>query len=132
MKLSFNYRGSLLFVVLLAVIGTTTMIVGIGSTTSIQAWADVIEGTEGPDELVGTPEDDIIDSKGGRDENIGDTFIGDGSGNDVINSGEGTDFNSGDSFEGGTGSGNDVINSGEGMMRILETLSLVMALEMIL
>jgi Ca2+-binding RTX toxin-like protein len=88
------------------------MIVGIGSTTSIQAWADVIEGTEGPDELVGTPEDDIIDSKGGRDENHGDTFIGDGSGDDIIVSGEGSDFNSGDTFE-GQGSGDDIIVSGE-------------------
>jgi hypothetical protein len=29
-----------------------------------QAWADVIPGTEGPDELVGTPGDDLIDSIG--------------------------------------------------------------------
>jgi hypothetical protein len=45
---------------------------GIGSTSS-QAWADVIEGTEGPDEIVGTPEDDQIDSKGGRDLNTEET-----------------------------------------------------------
>jgi hypothetical protein len=31
----------------------------------------VFEGTEGPDRIVGTPEDDIIDSKGGHDENFG-------------------------------------------------------------
>ncbi len=110
MNLSFSYVSSLLFLAL-AVLGTTTMIVD-GSNGTSQAWADVIEGTEGPDEIVGTPEDDIIDSKGGRDENHGDTTIGDGSGNDVINSGEESDFNSGDTFI-GDGSGNDVINSGE-------------------
>src|SRR5918998_1408745 len=111
MNLSFSHMGSLLFLAL-AVLGTTTMIVG-GSNGTNQVWADVIEGTEGPDEIVGTPEDDIIDSKGGRDENHGDTTIGDGSGNDVINSGEGSDFNSGDSFK-GDGSGDDIIVSGEG------------------
>jgi|RhiMetStandDraft_4_1073278.scaffolds.fasta_scaffold231242_2 hypothetical protein len=36
----------------LAVVGTTTNMIA-GSIT--QAWADVIPGTEGPDELVGTP-----------------------------------------------------------------------------
>jgi Ca2+-binding RTX toxin-like protein len=81
----------------------------------------VIEGTEGPDVIVGTPEDDQIDSKGGNDRNFGDTFAGDGSGNYVINSGEGSDFNFGDTFAGedgdtlgGEGSGNDVILSGGG------------------
>jgi hypothetical protein len=49
MNLSFNYRGSWLFVVLVAVMGTTTMI-----ASSSQAWADVIEGTEGSDLIVGT------------------------------------------------------------------------------
>lgn len=32
------------------------MIAGIG--TPRQAWAEVFEGTEGPDEIVGTPGDD--------------------------------------------------------------------------
>jgi hypothetical protein len=58
MNLSFSYKGSLLLLVV-AVMGTT--IVG----TTSQAWADVIESTEGPDEIVGTPEADLIDSKGG-------------------------------------------------------------------
>jgi hypothetical protein len=60
MNLSFSFVGSLLFLVL-AVLGTMTIV---GSSTS-QAWADVIEGTEGPDVIVGTPEADLIDSKGG-------------------------------------------------------------------
>jgi hypothetical protein len=77
MNLSFSYAGSLLFLVL-AVVGTT-MIVG-GSIT--QAWADVIEGTEGPDVIVGTPGADIIDSKGSRDVNYGDTEFGQGSGDE--------------------------------------------------
>jgi hypothetical protein len=68
----FSYRGSWLFVVL-AVLGTTTMMIGIGSTT--QAWADVIEGTEGDDFIIGTLGDDQIDSKGGDDFNFGDTAI---------------------------------------------------------
>jgi hypothetical protein len=58
----FSYIFSILLLSL-GVIATTTL----GSTSGHnQAWADVIEGTEGPDEIVGTPEDDIIDSKGGR------------------------------------------------------------------
>lgn len=52
----------------LAVVGTTTTMIA-GSIT--QAWADVIPGTEGPDELVGTLGDDIIDSIGGDDDNFG-------------------------------------------------------------
>ena len=76
----------------LAVIATITMtMIGNGSTS--QAWADVFEGTEGPDRIVGTPGADLIDSKGGDDRNFGDTLFGDGSGDDVIVSGEGQDFN---------------------------------------
>jgi hypothetical protein len=85
MKAKFGYLNSLLFVVL-AVLGTMT-VVGAGSSTN-QVWADVIEGTEGSDTIVGTPLDDLIDSKGGKDDNLGDAFIGDGSGNDVIDSGD--------------------------------------------
>jgi Ca2+-binding RTX toxin-like protein len=44
---------------------------------------------------------------------IGDTVIGDGSGDDVILSGEGNDENVGDTHN-GQGSGNDIIVSGEG------------------
>jgi hypothetical protein len=94
-----------LFLGLGVVLGTTTTL---GSS---QAWADVFEGTERHDVIVGTLEDDQIDSKGGRDLNFGDTQVGDGSGDDVILSGEGDDFNRGDtSF--GNGSGNDIIFSG--------------------
>jgi Ca2+-binding RTX toxin-like protein len=108
-NLSLNYDGRLLlFLLALAATGTTIL----GSNSS-PVWADVIEGTEGPDAIVGTPVDDLIDSKGGDDINDGDTFIGNGFGHDVILSGEGNDFNSGDT-ELGDGSGNDVILSGEG------------------
>src|SRR5918997_1652985 len=106
---SFSYVGSLLFLTL-AVVGTTIVV---GSNSTNQAWADVVEGTEGPDFIVGTPEANLIDSKGGNDDNFGDTAIGDGSGNDVIDSGNGHDLNFGDTEE-GDGSGNDVINSGNG------------------
>jgi hypothetical protein len=93
MKAKFGYLNSLLFVAV-AVIATTTIAIGNSSTN--QAWADVIEGTEGPDFIVGTPGDDQIDSKGDNDRNFGDTFSGDGSGDDVIASGEGSDGNFGD------------------------------------
>lgn len=49
----------------------------------------------------------------GNDHNSGDTFQGDGSGDDKINSGKGDDVNFGDS-EHGTGSGNDKKNAGQG------------------
>ena len=108
-NLSLNYDGRLLlFLLVLAATGTTIL----GSNSS-PVWADVIEGTEGPDFIVGTPVDDLIDSKGGDDINEGDTELGDGSGHDVILSGEGNDFNSGDT-ELGDGFGHDVILSGEG------------------
>jgi hypothetical protein len=108
MKAKFSYMNSLLFLAL-AVLGTTT-ITGSSSITS-QAWADVFEGTEGPDEITGTPEDDLIDSKGRSDINNGDTFDGDGSGDDVIVSGEGDDDNFGDTVN-GESSGDDIIISG--------------------
>jgi Ca2+-binding RTX toxin-like protein len=108
-NLSLNYGGHLLlFLLALAATGTTIL----GSNSS-PVWADVIEGTEGPDFIIGTPVDDLIDSKGGDDINEGDTELGEGSGNDVILSGEGNDFNSGDT-ELGEGSGNDVIVSADG------------------
>jgi hypothetical protein len=108
MKAKFGYLNSLLFVAA-AVLGTMT----IAASNSSQAWADVIEGTEGNDFIVGTPEADLIDSKGGEDANFGDTFEGDGSGDDIIVSGEGVDDNSGDTGI-GDGSGDDIIASGEG------------------
>jgi Ca2+-binding RTX toxin-like protein len=112
MNLSFRYVGSLLSLVLAAIIGTTMMMAG-SSSISQQAWADVIEGTEGDDRIAGTPGDDIIDGKGGSDNNFGDTVEGDGSGDDVIVSGEGNDKNFGDS-QFNTGSGQDKIITGEG------------------
>ena len=90
-NLSLNYDGRLLlFLLALAATGTTIL----GSNSS-PVWADVIEGTEGPDAIVGTPVDDLIDSKGGDDINEEDTELGDGSGNDVILSGEGDDQSTG-------------------------------------
>ena len=107
---SFNYvRRWLLLFAALRTTGTTIL----GSSDSSQAWADVIEGTEGPDEIFGTLGDDIIDSKGGGDGNFGDRIRGDGSGDDVIVSGEGNNVNEGDTAI-GDGSGDDVITSGEG------------------
>ena len=57
----FTHIGSLLLLSL-AVIETTTSILGSINSTN-QAWADVIKGAEGPDDLVGTPEDDIVIAK---------------------------------------------------------------------
>jgi hypothetical protein len=99
--------GSLLFLAV-AVVGTTTII---GAGTTSQVWADVFEGTEGPDFIIGTPEDDIIDSKGGDDGNFGDALEDDGFGDDVIISGDGSDLNNGDTND-GDGFGDDVIISG--------------------
>jgi hypothetical protein len=110
MKAKIGYLNSLLFVAV-AVLGTTTIA---ASSSTSQVWADVFEGTEGPDFIIGTPGDDVIDSKGGDDRNYGDTsFFGDGSGDDIINSGEESDVNLGDTVD-GTGSGDDVIVSGDG------------------
>src|SRR5919108_215572 len=111
MRLELFPNGGSLFLLFLAVIGTMTTIVGGGGSS--QAWADVIEGTEGNDVIFGTPEADLIDSKGGIDQNFGDTHFRGGSGNDVILSGEGVDENWGDSFD-GDGTGDDVIVSEEG------------------
>ena len=86
---SFDYAGRLLLLAL-AVLGTT-----IASSGSSLVWADVLEDTEGPDFIIGTPGEDLIDSKGGDDINEGDTELGDGSGNDVILSGEGDDQSTG-------------------------------------
>jgi Ca2+-binding RTX toxin-like protein len=110
MNFSLDYGGRLLlFFVALAATGTT--MVGSGSSTN-QAWADVFEGTEGPDEIIGTPLDDLIDSKGGNDFNFGDALEGDGFGDDVIVSGEESDLNNGDTND-GDGFGDDVIVSGD-------------------
>jgi Ca2+-binding RTX toxin-like protein len=110
MNFSLNYGGRLLLFVALVATGTT--ILGSSSITN-QAWADVFEGTEGRDVIVGTPGADLIDSKGDTDENIGDTRRGQGSGNDVIFSGEGDDDTYGDTRR-GQGSGNDIIVTEQG------------------
>lgn len=68
----------------------------LGLTIGGQAWADKFEGTEGPDIIIGTPEEDEIDSKGGEDKNTGDSQFGNGYGDDRIDSGEGDDNNFGD------------------------------------
>jgi Ca2+-binding RTX toxin-like protein len=102
-NLSLNYDGRLLlFLLALAATGTTILV-----SNSSPVWADVIEGTEGPDAIVGTPVDDLIDSKGGDDINEGDTELGDGSGNDVILGGEGDDQSTGNG-------GRDIFVCGEG------------------
>jgi hypothetical protein len=124
MNLPFSYVGSLsLFFLALAATGTTVL----GSSTN-EVWADVFEGTEGRDVIVGTPADDIIDSKGSCDLNYGDTLSGEGSGHDVIDSGEGDDANYGDTSR-GEGSGHDVILSGKGDYTNREILLLVTVLE---
>jgi hypothetical protein len=66
MNLSLNYGGPLLL--FLALVATGTTILGNSST---QVWADVFEGTEGSDFIIGTLEDYLIDSKGGNDDNFG-------------------------------------------------------------
>ena len=109
MKAKFAYLNSLLLV-MVAVLGTTTIA---GSSSNSQAWADLIEGTDLNDSLVGTPGDDLINSKGGEDENIGDSENDDGFGNDIIFSGEGDDFSYGDTLD-NDAHGNDIIFSGEG------------------
>jgi Ca2+-binding RTX toxin-like protein len=91
MNFSLSYKDYLLFLAL-AVLGTM-IASSVGSSSLV--WADIIEGTEGPDFIIGTPVDDLIDSKGGDDFNSGDTELGDGSGNDVIVSGEGDDQSTG-------------------------------------
>ena len=109
MKAKFAYLNSLLLVMA----GSSGNDYYSGSSSNSQAWADLIEGTDLNDSLVGTPGDDLINSKGGEDENIGDSENDDGFGNDIIFSGEGDDLNYGDSQE-GEGFGNDIIVSGEG------------------
>jgi Ca2+-binding RTX toxin-like protein len=109
MKAKFAYLNSLLLV-MAAVLGTTTIA---GSSSNSQAWADLIEGTDLNDSLVGTPGDDLINSKGGEDENIGDSENDDGFGNDIIVSGEREDTNEGDASILEDSSGNDIIVSGE-------------------
>ena len=102
MNLSSRYVSSLLFLAV-AVAGTTM----IANSSIIQAWADVFEGTEGPDDIVGTLGDDTIDSKGDDDRNFGDTFSGQGSGDDVIVSGDGDDQSTGNG-------GRDIFVCGDG------------------
>ena len=62
-------------------------------TTSQAAWADVIEGAEADDFIVGTSVADIIDSKEDDDVNHGDSILDDSSEDKVILGGEESDFN---------------------------------------
>jgi hypothetical protein len=102
-NLSLNYDGRLLlFLLALAATGTTIL-----CSNRSPVWADVIEGTEGPDAIIGTPVDDLIDSKGGDDINEGDTELGDGFGHDVILSGDGDDQSTGNG-------GRDIFVCGDG------------------
>jgi hypothetical protein len=68
------------------------MMAGTG-TTSQAAWADMIEGAEADDFIVGTSVADIIGSKVDNDVNHGDSILDDGSGDEVILGGEESDFN---------------------------------------
>lgn len=72
-----------------------------------------ITGTGGPDEIEGTPEDDVICARGGDDE------ISAGSGRDVILAGAGDDEVSGGrgSDRIGAGFGDDVLRTGDGVAR---------------
>ena len=67
----------------------------------------MFEGDDGPDVIVGTPLDDMIDSKGDTDVAYGDTRSGQGSGDDIIASGEEDDTNTGNG-------GADIFACGEG------------------
>src|SRR5215217_7122385 len=100
---------SIIIVIAIAILQTILML----SVIQPAAFAEKIEGDEGPNTLIGTPGNDKIDSKGGNDNNFGDTVEGDGSGDDKINSGEGFDINRGDTLF-GDGSGDDKINAGQG------------------
>ena len=97
---------------ILLVTGLFSSIVGLIPSNNL-VFADVFTGDDNDNLLVGTPEDDAFDSKGGDDANVGDKLSGDSFGNDAIVSGEGDDFNLGDSLL-GDGFGNDVLVSGEG------------------
>jgi hypothetical protein len=54
----------------------------------------------------------LIDSKGGNDDNFGDTNFGDGSGDNIIVSGEGDDINE-------AGEGVDIFACGDGEDTVL-------------
>jgi Ca2+-binding RTX toxin-like protein len=83
------------------------------------ALADTIDGTSGPDDLVGTDKDDVIHASGGKD------YISGLAGPDVLYAGAGNDTVVGrggnDRIYGNTGSdmlfgeeGNDTIKCGQG------------------
>jgi hypothetical protein len=103
--------------ILIFVGSPSTMTIALTTTTSTifdNAWAkEKIERTEEDNQLMGSPNDDSIDSKGGDDTNFGDNEIGEGSGDDKIKSGDGDDQNFGDTVF-GDGSGDDKINAGAG------------------
>jgi Ca2+-binding RTX toxin-like protein len=90
------------------------------------ALADTIDGTSGPDDLVGTDKDDVIHARGGKDYLsglAGPDLLYAGAGNDTVVGREGNDR-----IYGNTGSdelfgeeGNDTINSaGDGVRDIVK------------
>jgi Ca2+-binding RTX toxin-like protein len=95
-------RGKLIFFVSLAAL--------VVAATASAAALDVIRGTNGPDNLNGTPRADLIYGRGGND-NIrshdGNDVVYAGQGNDVVRGGPGNDALYG-------GSGNDVMWPGAG------------------
>ena len=97
-------------ILVLIIIGTITTTVTASSISEVFAKKDKIEGTDGPDSLAGTDDDDTINSGDGNDLNFG------ASGDDKINSGDGNDENFGDAGDDTiTGSdGNDTIWGGDG------------------
>ena len=91
------------------------ILLGLAATVVFAAAAtaarlDVIRGTNGPDNLNGTPSADLIYAKGGNDDiraHDGNDVVYAGQGNDVVRGGPGSDVEFG-------GHGNDVLWVGAG------------------
>jgi Ca2+-binding RTX toxin-like protein len=87
-------------ILVLIIIGTIAATITASNTSEVFA-KNKIEGTDEDEDLVGTEDDDTINSKGGNDRNFGE------SGDDKIKSGDGNDENFGES-------GDDKLKSGKG------------------
>ncbi len=85
--------------VMIAGILAVTMVATTPVTSVV--FAEDIDGTDGPDVIFGTPDDDKINSGDGGDEAFGE------SGDDNIKTGKGDDNNFG-------GQGDDKLNAGQG------------------
>lgn len=109
-------------------VGALVLIGSLAAAPLAQAAAKVINGTEGPDQLVGTAQNDKIFARGGADQVLargGRDEARGGAGNDALHGGDGKDVvrgqagadvirgqRSGDGLRGG--SGNDVVAGGKG------------------